>query len=79
MKCPKCKETQVRCGWCGYPHICDWCKKEINHKHKYEYRSFHGKPPYPFNKDLSIKQLMSKQALWWICKKCFDRIDTLSL
>lgn len=79
MKCPKCgiifDKSSGRCYGCGYPKICDWCKKPI--KNNKEYFSFHGKPPYPFNRKLTIEELQSNKSLWYICKKCSKRIMSL--
>lgn len=82
MKCNNCntiyRANQLRCWGCGYPRICDWCGKDIS-KHKktdglvywYGYHSFHGKPPYPFNEGLTVKQKMSSCSLWYICNECY--------
>lgn len=76
MKCPKCGTiyniTNGRCFGCGYPEICDWCKKPLNRKKDW-WCSFHGKPPYPFTEGLEIKELTSSKSLWFICKGCCDK------
>lgn len=84
MKCPTCGTiyniTNGRCFECGYPEICDWCKEQINKNEKNKtyrikewYWSFHGKPPYPFNDKLEVRELTSNKSLWFICKRCYDK------